>query len=97
MTNIDFYENDLLRTLGIAVHNLLRLQKPEAIAYTACYPRDVAGAQPSATDYHKNHAGFWLVTAINQSFAFGAAPAAQGQLHSAPTVSRLLDGADQSV
>jgi hypothetical protein len=43
VTNIDFYENDLLRTLGIAVHNLLRLQKPEAIAYTACYPRDVAG------------------------------------------------------
>jgi hypothetical protein len=40
---------------------------------------------------------FCWVTAINQSFAFGAAPAAQGQLHSAPTVSRLLDGADQSV
>jgi len=40
-------------SLGIAVHNLLRLQKAEAIAYTACYPRDVAGAQPSATDYHK--------------------------------------------
>ena len=53
VTNLDFYESDLLRTLGIAVHNLLRLQKAEAIAYTACYPRDVAGAQPSATDYHK--------------------------------------------
>jgi hypothetical protein len=34
---------------------------------------------------------------INQSFAFGAAPAAQGQLHSAPTVTHLSDGADQSV
>ena len=59
VTNIDFYESDLLRALGIAVNNLLRLQKAEAIVYTACYPRDVAGAQPSATDYHKNHAGFF--------------------------------------
>ena len=53
VTNIDVYESDLLRALGIAVNNLLRLQKAEATAYTAYYPRDVAGAQPSATDYHK--------------------------------------------